>query len=135
MKLFDKILKKDTQSDAINYHDKLLESKKAQYGFFDKLCKNLPEQKQLELLQNLLNAEKQAEHKANNKFTDEINMIDPYMHYNEFVSFMLHYGFDWYDINYYKDRLDELKQVMNNYALSERERNELVQNVYLRMYC
>lgn len=111
-----------------------LEQYKAKYDFFARMCENLPEYKQIEILANVKECEKQAEYKANNKFTDEINQIDPYMHYNEYISFMLHYGFDWNDINYYKDNLEELKQIMNNYTITEDDKKEMVKNTYINLY-
>ena len=44
-----------------------------------------------------------------------------FYNYKEYVTFMRRNGFDWFEINYYKDKLDELEELLNE---SERELTE-----------
>lgn len=56
-----------------------------------------------------------------------------FYNYNEYIAFMKRNGFDDFEINYYKDRLNELEELLNESEeeLTEQEKQQREYNEYI----
>ena len=56
-----------------------------------------------------------------------------FYNYSEYIAFMKRNGFDEFEINYYKDRLNELEELLNEpeQELTEEEKQQRALNEYI----